>query len=100
MVVTRKTVRRAMVIPAAVALLSGCYQYLPVELAAVPPQTDVRMELTRVGFAKLPQMPEQSGPDVAGTLVRVDPAQVVLRVPVNVRSGEIVTGTIAQDVVI
>jgi hypothetical protein len=58
------------------------------------------MELTRVGFAKLPELPEQSGPDVSGTLLQVDPAQVVLRVPVNVRRDGIVTGTIAQDVII
>ena len=79
---------------------SSCYAYVPSDLAAIRPAQEIRLEVSRVGFAKLPQMPEQPGPDIAGTVVRADPEQVILRVPVHVRSDGMVTGTIQQDVII
>ena len=85
---------------AALVLGSGCFSYVPAELGAVPAGRDVRLELTRVGFAQLPEIPNRPGPELAGRLVRQDPGQLLLRVPVAIRADGMVTGTVEQDVLI
>jgi hypothetical protein len=71
-----------------------------VELGALPPGEEVRIELTRVGFAQLPELPNQAGPDLDGTIVRRDQSRLFLRVPVNVRLDGIVTQTVQQELAI
>jgi hypothetical protein len=84
-----------------VALLaSGCFRYVPVELDAAPAGDEVRVELTRVGFAELPELPNNSGPDLNGTLLRFDNDRLFLRVPVYVRLDGLVTQTVQQELAI
>ena len=94
--------RRGRVLGAAlVALLgSGCFSYVPGDFASIAPNRDVRLELTRVGFAQLPEIPNRPGPDLSGRVVRKDPDQLFLRVPVAIRADGLVTGTIQQEVVV
>ena len=82
----------------ATGVFSGCFRYVPAELGALPAGDDVRLELTRVGFAQLPEMPNHPGPDLNGRLVRGDAARLFVSVPVNVRMGGIVTQTVQQEV--
>ena len=81
-------------------LLSGCFRYVPVQLDAAPPGNEVRVELTRVGFAELPELPNNTGPDLNGTLLRVDSDRLFLRVPVHVRLDGLVTQTVQQELAI
>jgi hypothetical protein len=83
-----------------VVLLSGCFSYVPGELATVNPEREVRLELTRVGFAQLPEIPNNPGPDISGRVVRQESNRLLLRVPVNIRMDGMVTGIVEQDVVI
>lgn len=92
------TIRRMSVIAA--LLSSGCFTYVPAELETLAPEGEARLELTRVGFAQLPEIPNHPGPDLAGTVVRRDGAQLLFRVPVTIRSNGMVTGTVDQDVTI
>lgn len=81
-------------------LWSGCFRYVPSDLGAVPPGEEVRLELTRTGFAQLPEIPNRPGPELGGTLVRADASSLTLRVPVAIRRDGLVVGTVEQDVLI
>jgi hypothetical protein len=83
----------------AVVCLSGCFSYRIAEPATVPEGADVRVHMTRLGFATLPEIPNESGPSLAGTLVRRTDDQILLRVPVATPPGGL-GGTIGQEVVI
>lgn len=80
--------------------LSGCFSYVPADVGSLPVGDDVRLELTRVAFAELPELPDNSGPDLNGTLVRRDADRLFVRVPVNVRMGGFVTQTVHQELTI
>lgn len=85
----------------AIALLvSGCFSYVPAEPTAVPVGGEVRLHLTRQAFAELPEIPQQTGSTLKGTLVRVEREQVLLRVPVAVQTVGLVTRTLGQDLAI
>ena len=84
----------------ALLMCSGCFSYVPGDLRTVPPDREVRLELTRVGFAQLPEIPNHPGPDLSGMVVRQDASQLWLRVPVAIRMDGMVTGTVEQDVAI
>ena len=92
--------RRRTLAVTAVALLSGCFRYVPAEVGTLPPGNQVRLELTRVAFAELPELPDNSGPDLSGTLVRMDDERLFVRVPINVRMGGLVTQTVQQELAI
>jgi hypothetical protein len=92
--------RRTFGLAAAVALCSACFSYVPGDIGSVAPEGDVRLELTRVGFAQLPEIPFQPGPDLSGRVVRQERNQLWLRVPVAIRADGMVTGTVHQEVVI
>lgn len=79
---------------------AGCYSYRPIERAALVPGTDVRVEMTRVGFASLPQIPNQPGPALAGKVVSSQTETMLLRVPVLIRRDGQVAGTVEQDLTI
>jgi hypothetical protein len=88
---------RGFTIVGTVLVASSCFRYVPTELSALPAGDEVRLELTRVGFAQLPELPNITGPDLNGTLVRVEPDRLFLRVPVNVRLDGLVTQTVQQE---
>jgi hypothetical protein len=91
---------RGVTLVATVLIASSCFRYVPAELGTLPPGDEVRIELTRVGFAQLPELPNLSGPDLNGTLVRSEPDRLFLRVPVNVRLDGLVTQTVQQELAI
>ena len=88
------------VLGVAALLSAGCFRYVPVESAAVPPGVEVKMELTRVGFAELPELPNYSGPGLGGTFVRRGEGQFYVNVPVAVRMDGLVTQMIDQHVAV
>jgi hypothetical protein len=99
-VVRNLAVLRGVTIVAIALVASGCFRYVPAELGTLPAGNEVRLELTRVGFAQLPELPNVAGPDLNGTLVRVEPDRLFLRVPVNVRLDGLVTQTVQQELAI
>jgi hypothetical protein len=82
------------------ALASGCYTYVPADPGAIVPGSDVRVEMTRLGFAALPQIPSEPGPRLHGTLVSRENGSILLRVPVLIRRDAQVLGSIDQDLTI
>ena len=64
-----------------VSLLSGCFSYRGAELASLPQGRQVRVHLTREGFAALPQTTDLSRPRISGTLLSRDNDQMRVRVP-------------------
>src|SRR5688500_13125323 len=76
---------------------AGCYSDMPVERDTIVPGTQVRVEMTRLGFAALPQIPSQPGPRLAGTMVSTEASGMLLRVPVLIRQDGQVIGTVEQD---
>jgi hypothetical protein len=95
-----RRLRRGAGIGAAALLFAGCFSYMPAELETLTPENEARLELTRVGFAQLPELPNNSGPDLSGTIIRRQAGQLFFRVPVAIRADGMVTGTVEQDVVI
>ncbi len=79
---------------AAIALSSGCFSYKAAELGSVHQGTEVRVQLTREGFAALSDLPMESGPRLTGTLVSSDASQLRVRVPL---AAERLTTTVAQE---
>jgi hypothetical protein len=67
----------------AVTGLSGCFRYRAAQLTSIPEGGQVRVSLTRQGFAALSEIPLESGPRLSGTLVSKSDAELRLRVPVD-----------------
>ena len=86
--------RKTTPIAAAVLLWSGCFSYIPADPSALPVGSQVRVQLTRLGVAALPEVLDQSGPRLAGTLVWTNNDQLMLRVPA------VVDPSLGQQVVI
>ena len=80
--------------------VTGCYSYIPSEPAAVPPGQRVRVFVTREALARLGEFPIQEGPILNGTLVRAEPANLVLRLPVATRQTGFNMEVLGQDVFI
>jgi hypothetical protein len=95
--VKKLPVGNSMQIGAAVLLFSGCFSYIPAELGTLPDGAQVRVQLTRQGVATLPEVLDQSGPRVAGTIVWRNDEQLLLRVPT---ATNILNTTLGQQVVI
>ena len=99
---------RSWVLPALAALaarwlpllviLSGCFRYVPVEPAVVPAGDRVQVHLTREGILDLPELLDQNGPVVRGTIARRSSYRLWLRVPVVVRREGFLMSTLGQDV--
>lgn len=79
----------------AALLFPGCFTYRTAELTTVSEGSQVRVHMTRVGFAALPEIPNQSGPRLAGTLAGQNGGEVLLRIPIG---QDALDGTIAQQV--
>jgi hypothetical protein len=100
MVVMLMRLRRSAGIGAVVVLCAGCFSYVPAELGTLSPEHEARLELTRIGFAQLPEIPNNAGPELSGTMLRRQAGQLFFRVPVAIRADGMVTGSVEQDVVI
>jgi hypothetical protein len=84
-------------IGAAAFLCTGCFTYRASDLPSLAEGAEVRVQLTRQGFAALPDIPTQSGLRLSGTLVSRSEDQLRMRVPV---ASEGRTTTVAQELVI
>lgn len=84
---------------AVVAILAGCFSYVPAELATVPDGQEVRIFLTRAGVARLAELgvidllPE-GDPVVAGVLMRRVDGRLALRIPISAP-----VAAVARDIV-
>jgi hypothetical protein len=53
-------------------VLSGCYSYVVVPIASLPPGQNARIRLSNEGLVEVRELAENSEPVLAGTLVRRD----------------------------
>ncbi len=82
-----------------VVMISGCFDYVPTETAAVPPGEGVRVYLTRQGLGALPEeieIPESTY--LNGVMVRQDSDKLVVRVPQSVVHEGFYSRPIGQDI--
>jgi hypothetical protein len=79
---------------------TGCYSYIPSEPAAVPPGERVRVYVTREALVRLGDIPVNGGAVLNGTLVRAEPANLVVRLPVATRQTGFNMEVLGQDVFI
>lgn len=96
--VANTLLRRGVTAAAAVPLLSGCFSYIPAELGTVPPGGEVRVYLTRVAMAQLPEEIPSGRPYLAGSLVSHERDSLMVRVPVASRQDGVHSVAIRQDV--
>jgi hypothetical protein len=81
--------------------VTACYSYIPSEPAAVPPGERVRVYVTRETLTRLGEIPvRDGGPVLNGTLVRAEPANLVVRLPVATRQTGFNMEVLGQDVFI
>lgn len=81
--------------------LTGCFNYIPSEPAAVPPGQRVRVYVTREALTRLGDLPvDNNGSVLNGTLVRAEPASLVVRLPVTTRRAGFNMEVLGQDVFI
>ncbi|MSR35720.1 MAG: hypothetical protein EXR95_03605 [Gemmatimonadetes bacterium] len=80
--------------------MAGCYRYIPSEPAAVAPGQRVRVFVTREALVGLGDLPMPEGSALNGTLVRAEPARLVLRLPVATRQTGFSVEVLGQDVFI
>ena len=86
-----------MVVPAAF-LLSGCYTYVPAELATVPAGQEVRIYLSRGALAALPEEIPANGMSVRGTLVGQEADSLAVGVRVSTRQPGLMMEDLRQVV--
>jgi hypothetical protein len=78
--------------------LSGCFSYRQVEVEAVPTGNDVRVHLTRVGIAQLPEeIASPTGTTLHGRLLEQDAGTLLIRVPLGVHWDGAITRSLGQD---
>ncbi len=90
---------RAVALASAIAM-GGCYRYVPAEMGAVPPGQGVRLYVTRQALDGLSEIPVQESPILTGTLIRAEPASLLVRLPVAARQQGFSTQVLGQDVFI
>jgi hypothetical protein len=67
--------------------LGGCFRYLPAQLETAPRDRDVRVHLSRVALARVPEEFPTGGTFLTGRIVGLEADSVVLRVPVTRAAG-------------
>ncbi len=92
------TVRRGAAALSAALLLSGCFSYRQAELEAVPLGENIRVHLTRLGAAALPEIPRQAGPMLRGRIMRNEDGRLLLRVPIAYQQAGVVTRELGRDI--
>lgn len=80
--------------------LAGCYRYVPAEIGATPPGTDVQLLVTRAGTeeADLAGALRGGEPRVRGTVVAREDDVLLVRVPVAQRQDGFIVNRIDQAV--
>ena len=79
-------------------LLAGCFTYIPAPIESAPTTEDVRVHLTRVALAQVPEDFPTGDTYLTGRIVSVAADSVVLRVPVARRSATPGVPELRQDV--
>lgn len=85
---------------AGAATLTGCYRYVPADLEATPPGTNVQLLITRAGSeeAELAGAIDDGEPRVRGTVVSREGDALLVRVPVARRQDGFIVNRIDQAV--
>lgn len=81
--------------------VAGCYRYVPAEMEATPPGTDVRLLVTREGALEMEEVGALDGnqePRVDGTVVATEDAALLIRVPIAQRQDGFIVSRIDQSV--
>ncbi len=77
--------RSSVALAASTFLLSGCFSYVPADFGAVPTGKDVRVQVSRIALARLPEDVADDGPVYDGTLVAAEGDGVTLEIPYRER---------------
>ncbi len=80
--------------------LTGCYRYVPAEIGAAPPGTDVQLLVTRDGTeeAQVAGALTDGEPRVRGTVVAREDDVLLVRVPVAQRQDGFIVNRIDQAI--
>jgi hypothetical protein len=81
----------------ALSAMTGCFEYVPAQLDAIPAGGGVQLRLS-ARPAELAEVSSDAGLVVRGTLVRRDASGVYLRIPVTVRRQGFEAEPIEQEV--
>jgi hypothetical protein len=81
-------------------VLGGCFRYSSTPLASAPTNEDVRVHLSRVALARVPEEFPRGESYLTGRIVGVASDSVVLRVPVSRATGGFGQPNLRQDVYI
>ena len=97
------TLPRRLAVAAMWVLSSGCFSYVPAELDTVPPGEDVRLFLTRQGMDALSEADVNGtlttgAPVVNGELMRRNPDELYVRIPIARRQIGFHTAQLGQDI--
>jgi hypothetical protein len=92
-----RTRRRAISILCLAALLSGCFTYVPTQIASVPVGEQVQVHLTPRAQVELSQRGRRVEETVRGTLAERRSGQLLLRVPIAAQQDGFRLSAIEQD---
>jgi len=93
MQVLKKTLALAAVVSAA-----GCYTYIPTELSTVPAGQEVRVYMSRLALAALPEDIPANDLYLRGSLTAQADDSLTIRVPITSRQQGLSVSEIRQDV--
>lgn len=80
---------------------TGCYRYVPAQIEATPPGTDVQLLITRNGARQAQEagvLGVDDEPRVRGTVVGVENEDLLVRVPVAQRQDGFIVNRIDQSI--
>jgi hypothetical protein len=81
----RSSARAMAALTAAALGMSGCYTYIPTDLAAAPENAELRVYMSRRALADIPEDIPTGGTFLTGRLARQTPDSILLQVPVSRR---------------
>ena len=95
---TRISCSRGVLVALGAALLSGCYSYVPTELAAIRPQQNVRVELSDEELVRLRAFADGRAGTVSGDFLGAsgDSVSMVVRTPLSYQQVSIPRTSIIQ----
>lgn len=94
--------RRGLVVASLAAIsTTGCYRYVPAQMEATPPGTDVRVLVTRAGAREMEEagaLDPSDEPRVSGTVVGTEGDDLLVRIPIAQRQDGFIVSRIEQAV--
>jgi hypothetical protein len=97
---TKPQVLRHLIVALVLGMTSGCYRYVPTEVALVPPGQDVRLLVTRFGASQLAEVSSNGGQSgsINGKMQGVEGDAILISVPVGERREGFMTVNMTQTI--